>query len=100
MRLGWASVLTPEHRTPGAATQHGHQQHRGLAEPRAQRSGLRVRHRHFVTQLFDYLFVSREELRDLAGNGGWQVARFIPEAEEPVYVAVLEPVADSPIRSS
>jgi SAM-dependent methyltransferase len=52
---------------------------------------LRVRHRDYATPWFDYLFVSREEMRELVATGGWRVERFIPE-EGPVYIAVLEPI--------
>jgi SAM-dependent methyltransferase len=50
---------------------------------------LRVRHRDVATPWFDYLFVSRDEMHQLAAAGGWRVERFIPE-DSPVYIAVLE----------
>jgi SAM-dependent methyltransferase len=59
---------------------------------------LRVRHRHRASPWFDYLFVSREELRCLADRGGWRVVRFIPETG-PRYIAVLELQASSPTTS-
>ncbi|HWB22770.1 MAG TPA: class I SAM-dependent methyltransferase [Gaiellaceae bacterium] len=51
---------------------------------------LRVRHRDYATPWFDYLFVSREEMRELVASGGWRIERFIPD-EGAVYVAVLSP---------
>ena len=51
---------------------------------------IRVRHRHYVTPWFDYLFVSRDELRQLAEQGGWRVTRFLPETGA-LYIALLEP---------
>ena len=56
---------------------------------------LRVRHRDYATRWFDYLFVSREEMRQLVADGGWRVERFVPE-EGPVYIAVLEPASRPP----
>jgi SAM-dependent methyltransferase len=53
---------------------------------------LRVRHRDVATPWFDYLFVSRDEMHQLAAAGGWRVERFIPE-DAPVYIAVLEPAS-------
>ena len=53
---------------------------------------LRVRHRDAATPWFDYLFASRDELRQLAEAGGWRVTRFIPETGA-LYIAVLEPAA-------
>lgn len=53
---------------------------------------LRIRHRDFATPWFDWLFVSRDELQDLASKGGWHLTRCIPE-EGPAYVAILEPAA-------
>ena len=49
---------------------------------------IRVRHRDLATPWFDYLMVSRDELRALAGPAGWTVARTLDSDD--TYVAVLE----------
>jgi|GEM_PF-5357719 len=43
----------------------------------------------YKTPWFDYLFVSRDELRAIVHGIGWRVARLI-DSDGPVYVAVLE----------
>jgi hypothetical protein len=53
---------------------------------------LRIRHRDLATPWFDWLFVSRDELQDLASEGGWHLARCIPK-KGAAYVAILEPAA-------
>jgi hypothetical protein len=50
---------------------------------------LRVRHRDQATPWFDYLIVSRDELRELVIGTGWHVRRFV-DGEGSLYVTVLE----------
>jgi 2-polyprenyl-3-methyl-5-hydroxy-6-metoxy-1,4-benzoquinol methylase len=50
---------------------------------------IRVRYRKYKTPYFDYLFVSRDEMRDLLAGTGWDVKRFI-DCEGPVYLAIIE----------
>lgn len=51
---------------------------------------LRVRYRERATPWFDYLIVSRDELRELLGGTGWQVRRFLPPEGGRLYAAVIE----------
>lgn len=50
---------------------------------------IRVRHQTLKSAWFEYLKVSREEMRGILGGTGWKVERFIPE-EGTVYAAVIE----------
>ena len=50
---------------------------------------IRVRHRSLATPWFDYLFVSRDEMRSLVDGTGWRVPRFV-DPHGALYVAVLE----------
>ena len=50
---------------------------------------IRIRHRHYSTPWFDYLFVSPAELDSLVDGTGWSLARTIPSAGA-LYVAILE----------
>jgi SAM-dependent methyltransferase len=50
---------------------------------------LRVRHRRAATPYFDYLIVSRDEMRDLAAPAGWRLVRTI-DCDQRYYVGVLE----------
>ncbi len=49
---------------------------------------IRVRYQRYATPWFDYLFVSREEMRTILRGTGWAVRRFLPAAG-PVYIAVI-----------
>jgi SAM-dependent methyltransferase len=49
---------------------------------------IRVRYRNYATPWFDYLFVSREELRGLLEGTGWVVERLIDSADAR-YIAIL-----------
>ncbi len=50
---------------------------------------IRVRHRHYKTPWFDYLFVSPRELESLISDTGWSLERTISSSGR-LYVAVLE----------
>lgn len=50
---------------------------------------IRVRYQTYIGRWFDYLKVSREEMRNVVEGTGWRVTRFIPETGT-VYVGVIE----------
>jgi hypothetical protein len=50
---------------------------------------LRIRYKKHATPWFDYLLVSREEMKNVLNDTGWCVRRFI-DSEGPVYTAVIE----------
>jgi hypothetical protein len=50
---------------------------------------MRVRHGHFASEWFDWLFVSADELNELVMGTGWRVARILTDATAG-YVAVLD----------
>ncbi len=49
---------------------------------------MRVRHRKVATPWFDYLFVSREEMKQILQDTGWKARRFFGRG--PGYAAVIE----------
>jgi SAM-dependent methyltransferase len=50
---------------------------------------LRIRFQEVASPWFDYLFVSRDELRGLAEDTGWRLADTV-DSDSPMYVGVLE----------
>ena len=51
----------------------------------------RVRHRRAATPYFDFLFVSRDEMAELAGAGGWWLTGTVDsDGDGASYVGVLE----------
>ncbi len=50
---------------------------------------MRSRHKTLIGPWFDYLFVSRAEIKEILVGTGWRVRRFIP-VSGPNYVAIIE----------
>ena len=50
---------------------------------------LRVRYRKYATPWFDYLLVSKKEMKEMLTNTGWKVHNFI-DSDGAAYVGVIE----------
>ncbi len=50
---------------------------------------LRVRYKKYATPWFDYLLVSKDEMKRILKGTGWQVRRFF-DSEQSWYVAIIE----------
>lgn len=50
---------------------------------------LRMHHRKYVTPWFDWLTVSKEEMKDIVEKTGWKICEFI-DGDEKEYIAVME----------
>jgi len=49
---------------------------------------IRVRHKKYVTPWFDYLLVSKREMRSLLRNTGWRIERIL-DSKRAVYIAII-----------
>ncbi|MDY7010656.1 MAG: class I SAM-dependent methyltransferase [Planctomycetota bacterium] len=49
----------------------------------------RIRYHDLCTPYLDYLFVSRDEMREIVDGTGWKISRFF-DSKGSVYIAVLE----------
>lgn len=70
----------------------GHLAYHALNRRRGRMGGqvrMRVRFRQSIGPWLDYLFVSRDELRDIVAGTGWRVAQTL-DSDGPTYVAILE----------
>ena len=65
-----------------------HERNRSLGRMGGQLR-IRVRYRQYATDWFDYLLVSREEMKALLQGSGWRVSRFI-DSDTSEYIAILE----------
>ena len=77
---------------PYQTTEPGHLAYHQSNRDRGRMSGqlrLRIRYRQYITQWFDYLFVSKAEMEDILDGTAWQVERYIDAANTPTYVAIL-----------
>lgn len=59
---------------------------------------IRVRYLMYTGEWFDYLMVSRDEMREIVAGTGWRIVEFI-DSEKSSYVAVMEKEKSAP-RSS
>jgi SAM-dependent methyltransferase len=76
---------------PYDTTNPCHLRYHKLNRKRGRMSGqirLRVRYQTYATPWFDYLFVSRPEMKSILEGTGWGVERFI-DSKGPAYVAIL-----------
>lgn len=94
----WHAMTTPQARIlaqtldPYETGNPDHLAYHTLNRQRGRMGGqarIRVRFKKSVGPWFDYLFVSRDEMRDLVAGTGWGLARTI-DSDGPIYVAVLE----------
>jgi SAM-dependent methyltransferase len=53
---------------------------------------IRVRFRKYVGKWFDYLMISKDEIKEILNTTGWKVKEFI-DSEDSQYVAVMEKAA-------
>lgn len=50
---------------------------------------IRVRYKKFIGEWFDYLFVSRDEMKDILKDTGWKVVKFI-KPKGLLYIAIVK----------
>lgn len=53
---------------------------------------IRIRFQKYVSRWFDYLMVSKEEMKELLKGTGWKVKEFI-DSKDAQYIAIIERVA-------
>ena len=90
-----AEVLDP-YDTRKAEHRRYHRRNRARGRMSGQ-ARIRVRYLDLATPWFDYLFVSRTELRQLVRGTSWKVAAII-DSSGPTYIAILEKHAGADAR--
>ena len=50
---------------------------------------LRIRYQKSATPWFDYLFVSKNEMKEILSETGWTIKEFV-ETKSSVYIAIME----------
>jgi SAM-dependent methyltransferase len=69
-----------------------HLEYHRFNKSRGRMSGqarIRVRYKRHVTPWFDYLLVSKEEMRHILKGTGWRVGRII-DSRDAAYIAIIE----------
>jgi SAM-dependent methyltransferase len=85
------AVIIAATRDPYTTKDPAHLAYHKLNKKRGRMPGqlrIRVRYQHFVGTWFDYLLVSKDELKKILKNTGWEVTRFI-DGSEGQYIMVL-----------
>lgn len=85
------AVLLAESVNPYLTKNPVHRQYQADNRKRGRISGqlrLRVRFRNVASPWFDYLFVSPDEMTDIAKGTGWQVVELI-DGDQPTYIGVM-----------
>ncbi|MGQ0550355.1 MAG: hypothetical protein ACT4PY_11895 [Armatimonadota bacterium] len=84
--------IVAESRDPYKTTEPFHLTYHRLNRSRGRMAGqvrIRVRYKKYATPWFDYLFVSRNEMRKILEGTGWKVSRFL-FSKGPMYIAVIQ----------
>jgi SAM-dependent methyltransferase len=84
--------IIAESRDPYLTDDSAHLAYHKLNKSRGRMAGqvrIRVRYKKHVTSWFDYLLVSKDEMRQILAGTGWMVNRFI-DANASQYIAIIE----------
>ncbi|MCK4435572.1 hypothetical protein KAU87_02055, partial [Candidatus Bathyarchaeota archaeon] len=79
-------------RDPYKTDNSAHLEYHKLNKERGRMGGqvrIRSRFRKYVGRWFDYLMVSKEEMKEILRVTGWKVKQFI-DSEDAQYVAIIE----------
>jgi hypothetical protein len=83
--------IIAETRDPYGTDDPCHLAYHKLNRKRGRMSGqlrIRIRYKTYATPWFDYLLVSKDEMRAILDGTGWQVTRFM-DTTDPAYVAAI-----------
>jgi len=85
------ALVVAESRDPYATDNPAHLEYHRTNRERGRMGGqvrIRVRFRKYATPWFDYLMVSKEEMREILRGTGWKVKGFI-DSEDSGYIAII-----------
>jgi len=54
---------------------------------------IRARYRTFIGKWFDYLLVSKKEMKEITDGTGWKIEKFFEATERPFYIAVMRKIS-------
>ncbi|MFB0502311.1 MAG: class I SAM-dependent methyltransferase [Candidatus Bathyarchaeia archaeon] len=86
------ALIVAESRDPYATDNPANLEYHRSNRERGRMGGqvrIRVRFRKYATPWFDYLMVSKEEMREILRDTGWKVKGFI-DSEDSGYIAVID----------
>ncbi len=91
------ALIIAETRDPYKTAEPVHLRYHKLNLKRGRLAGqikMRIRYKNLINPWFDYLFVSKNELRGILKNTGWAIKKLInsPDPKSPQYIAILKKV--------
>jgi len=89
------AVIIATVRDPHKTDEPKNKEYHRLNQQRGRMPGqvrLRVRYKTMKSSWFDYLFVSKSELKQILEGTGWRVKKFIDEENKPSYAMILEKI--------
>jgi len=90
------TLIIADTRNPYKTDNPAHLEYQEFNRKRGRMSGqlrLRIRFRKYAGQWFDYLIVSKEEMKEILKGTGWKIKEFI-ESDNSQYIAIIEKVAE------
>jgi len=92
------ALIIAETRDPYKTDNPAHLEYQELNRKRGRMSGqlrIRIRFRKYATRWFDYLIVSKAEMKEILKGTGWKVKGFIDSGDSG-YVALIDKETSSP----
>ena len=89
---GEGARIIAQSNNPYETTEPFHLQYHEFNRNRGRMPGqlrIRIRYKKYVTPWFDYLIVSKDEMRGILEGTGWGIKRFIDSGGS-IYIAVIE----------
>ena len=91
------AIIIAESNDPYKTENPFHLQYQKTNRRRGKMSGqmrIRIRYLKYVGKWFDYLIVSKEEMREILKGTGWKAKKFIDSSSSP-YVAIIQKQSSS-----
>jgi SAM-dependent methyltransferase len=91
------AIIIAETRDPYKTDNPAHLEYQEFNKKRGRMGGqvrMRVRFEKYCTKWFDYLLVSKAEMRKILEGTGWKVKEFI-DSDSPAYIAIIGKVEKS-----
>ncbi|HHH75902.1 MAG TPA: class I SAM-dependent methyltransferase [Phycisphaerae bacterium] len=94
----FAKITTPggriiaESNDPYGTSLKEHMDYQKYNRSRGRMSGqlrIRIRYKKQVTPFFDYLLVSKDEMKEIVAGTGWRIAKYV-DSDRSLYMVVLE----------
>ena len=89
------AIIIAETRDPYKTDNPAHLEYHKFNKKRGRMSGqlrIRIRFEKYVTKWFDYMLVSREEMKEILKGTGWKIREFI-DSKDAQYIAIIKKVA-------